>query len=1017
MNSTNTDEKIEEYETQLHIQLHKTIKIEFVQPDTSDYMDCQSDNHDLSNCNAIKRILHVLIHYHQYGKNAIYEHLSSLPKYDMSIFMEDWYQTKKYHLRRHGVEWIRNELNQVDIKCDGPNTCQHNGRYGRQQANDVFSMGMDMDSIKNIDLVNQLHSIHMFIFHSRQREMSSKTGVKIQYKHYDEKEEKMSFISNKGKVSKHSTSSSNSQSIDRAKIEDSFWNNEPDCIFKCNLKQIIWLINKILDEPIQKNMQKLTPYKTDIITYTQQRKYNGEQLVQQLNRKRFCTEIINYLNLKNEQLSTSLVLLHSEIMKLEDHQRNVDKIETIIDDIITNENQLFVHKSEIIAYFQKRYDSEKLMQMQEKAFAAKFISHLNSKNKKINSPLAQLYTAIISYNISSVWADVVHKNEFITECNVHQISCVVDHIISNKMSQFISYKQKIVNYIKNDKVDGNKLSKMSTNDFIDKITECLGKKDLKSTLPFGSLYKNIMECCHCDSSIYVAVKTDKISSSKQTNLSNDKFSTTIENSMYYSFGTPYKYTNNLEKHPFYVKPKYNNIKMEVDEYFRRIQDNQVLQQLLLDRQLEKIQNSLNDVDVNAHPILRSLTKICRFKDILWDKNDIELKYIDSLSALLDMEYNTYGEIMKIMMNIIDREDEIVIQQSYSTLEKSLEKQFETVQQNIKQYLKNYVDQLNTSDVIQYYSKIKEYINEINHEYKSNTLINIITDALNMYGNVFNNKELKQYEIERENALLDYIQNSVSDKTCWMKTFFQAMEEELDEAEMVVDIFYEIIRIPKHIFYSKCVQQQSLNDQHSDSKYMENSDYDLHGIFMQICSQTSQHTQIKDFNLKSQHVQCLNKILKNIIVFNETKYVNSILLGERIIEHNAADILSSIMIIEDMKCNDFISILKDYNKNNVIRMEAKTVLPMLTNLLLIKMAKIKQLYRMKLVTLSQTEQNNCKQLSVLITKINYNLKQTQIVKNTNFVFVYYFQTLLKTQFENIQSLKKLALGKYHNMVQF
>eukprot|EP01084_Bolivina_argentea_P290447 498910_1 len=44
---------------------HSKIKIEFVEPREVDYIDCQSNGHDVEDCNVMKRILHLLSYYQQ----------------------------------------------------------------------------------------------------------------------------------------------------------------------------------------------------------------------------------------------------------------------------------------------------------------------------------------------------------------------------------------------------------------------------------------------------------------------------------------------------------------------------------------------------------------------------------------------------------------------------------------------------------------------------------------------------------------------------------------------------------------------------------------------------------------------------------------------------------------------------------------------------------------------------------------------------------------------------------------
>eukprot|EP01083_Nonionella_stella_P291491 991838_1 len=63
---------------------------------------------DITRCEAIKRIVYLLEFYkshqrtllhHEESVIPLFEHLSSLKNYGMSMFMEDWYQCKQNHFK------------------------------------------------------------------------------------------------------------------------------------------------------------------------------------------------------------------------------------------------------------------------------------------------------------------------------------------------------------------------------------------------------------------------------------------------------------------------------------------------------------------------------------------------------------------------------------------------------------------------------------------------------------------------------------------------------------------------------------------------------------------------------------------------------------------------------------------------------------------------------------------------------------------------------------------------------
>eukprot|EP01084_Bolivina_argentea_P154906 270007_1 len=143
----------------------------FIEPRDDDYM-C---NGDITNCNAIKRIMHLLEYYKSYQtalvKNdakiiPIYEYISSLKKYNISIFMEDWFQCKKKHFKANNIDYFRDK---IEINCDNNASCIYLSRYQRDRDGDITVYGINEEfDHRNIILMDQLNSIHTFIFHGIQ---------------------------------------------------------------------------------------------------------------------------------------------------------------------------------------------------------------------------------------------------------------------------------------------------------------------------------------------------------------------------------------------------------------------------------------------------------------------------------------------------------------------------------------------------------------------------------------------------------------------------------------------------------------------------------------------------------------------------------------------------------------------------------------------------------------------------------------------------------------------------------
>eukprot|EP01084_Bolivina_argentea_P265210 449444_1 len=88
--------------------------IEFIAPQELDYIDCERNDHEVTNCHVVKRILHILKYYQEHKNVQMFEYITSLDNYSVPTFMEDWYQAKKNHFANmNDTTWTNN----IDIKC------------------------------------------------------------------------------------------------------------------------------------------------------------------------------------------------------------------------------------------------------------------------------------------------------------------------------------------------------------------------------------------------------------------------------------------------------------------------------------------------------------------------------------------------------------------------------------------------------------------------------------------------------------------------------------------------------------------------------------------------------------------------------------------------------------------------------------------------------------------------------------------------------------------------------------
>eukprot|EP01084_Bolivina_argentea_P036314 67201_1 len=115
------------------------LQIQLTEP-RSDYVDCQSPNHHIADCNALQRIVHILSYYEQQQQNfsdniekiKLYEYISLIMEnYNIPMLMEDWYQCKNNHLRsKEGIGHVKSMLS---IDCKNIDGCGYATRHRRNR--------------------------------------------------------------------------------------------------------------------------------------------------------------------------------------------------------------------------------------------------------------------------------------------------------------------------------------------------------------------------------------------------------------------------------------------------------------------------------------------------------------------------------------------------------------------------------------------------------------------------------------------------------------------------------------------------------------------------------------------------------------------------------------------------------------------------------------------------------------------------------------------------------------------
>eukprot|EP01084_Bolivina_argentea_P095964 172506_1 len=261
-----TERKYATQPFQTEIELQFTPNNEFPQHQEDEYIDCQYANHHIKNCNVMKRIMFLLAHYQMHHHTEIYEHLLSLKDYNVSTFLEDWYQIKTYHLHENdNIEWIRNN---IETNCDNKKQCLYLSRYQRERGSETHDSLLNQIDNRNIILIDQLDSIHAFLFHSMQQRTAWKTHRNIKCTFDNESKEK------------------NMNGEDAEFI----WENKPKHVQQCNVEQILWIVNELFDKSTQRIADKLIHHKSDIMKYIKEQGYDGSKL-QATKRKGFISNM------------------------------------------------------------------------------------------------------------------------------------------------------------------------------------------------------------------------------------------------------------------------------------------------------------------------------------------------------------------------------------------------------------------------------------------------------------------------------------------------------------------------------------------------------------------------------------------------------------------------------------------------------------------------------------------------------------------------------------------------------
>eukprot|EP01084_Bolivina_argentea_P248554 415791_1 len=79
--------------------------------------------------------------------------------YKLCNVMDDWHHLKS----EWNIEYFQNDS---EINCSDKEKCSYLNRYRRERGHEEYKMTKEEIDFKNIILIDQLDSIHAFIYHS-----------------------------------------------------------------------------------------------------------------------------------------------------------------------------------------------------------------------------------------------------------------------------------------------------------------------------------------------------------------------------------------------------------------------------------------------------------------------------------------------------------------------------------------------------------------------------------------------------------------------------------------------------------------------------------------------------------------------------------------------------------------------------------------------------------------------------------------------------------------------------------
>eukprot|EP01084_Bolivina_argentea_P317904 551223_1 len=424
--------------------------------------------------------------------------------------------------------------------------------------------------------------------------------------------------------------------------------------------------------------------------------------------------------------------------------------------------------------------------------------------------------------------------ETVADCNVDQIIMIINHVITgiNKLQPLLP---DIIEYVKQNKIDGHKITEMSRKDFIYTLKEYLNKPKLSSQI--AKLRKQIINYKLQSSVNESNVKQYKRLQSQKSIIdrpkTNNKFISSNTDSKNYSFGTQYRYTPNLSFHPLYVEPKYSSLKMEMVEYFKRV-NQQGDEDMLLCNQLTNIETMKQQLQPLSFELFgkqinqKSKDIVCGYLRILYFSKQIPSNIYNVVLLYYYDIQNSVAMIWQDLNNDQEKNDIFKIIQTESENCAIFRDTLEHLKSNLFTYLpKDFQFYSNCTFIklLDFFfeqtdSAIRKRMTQYFHIGENTKLIGIL--KTNLEENVSQNKILKTLTKIYRKIFIDdikpYLYLDESNRIPWdgritsLQNIFDEEEKHqtINTVTRLVDAFYLISGFDKNNFYHVIIKHESDN---------------------------------------------------------------------------------------------------------------------------------------------------------------------------------------------------------------